>query len=269
MRQVARLTLVAMIATVALLSPAAIAGQTPRALLDIAADAMTDASNAPSETERNAALRRALAAYRTIESEHGRASEPLHVAAAAAAMLLGDTGTAVLQYRRALRVDPTSARAREGLRAARAGVGTAPPVSVGDRLLRATLAWKAWVRPGVVLWLGAAAWTLVFALWAARVALGWRVPRWPAAALVIVCGSLLGLDAAADLRPAGVIVADDAVAYLGPSVELFEPAFAEPLEPGVEFRVIERTDGWWRIAVGGAGDAWIRADLGALVDPAR
>lgn len=248
-----------------LLTPSTLAAPAAADLLTIAADAMQQADNAEDEDSRRDALQRALAAYRTIETEHGRTSEALHVAAGAAAMLLEDLGRAVLEYRRALQIDPTSDRAAAGLEAARALVGVSTPRSVGSRVASAMQSWKAWVRPRWVFWTAAGAWLAFFLCWSARVGLAWRVPRWPAAAAAVLAGGLLIIDAAFEARPAGVVTEGNVVARTGPGDALYDPAFSQPLEPGVEFRVIERAGEWWRVDLGAIGDGWIRADQAELV----
>lgn len=235
----------------------------PETLLASARAAMLDAERLAEEGDAlgvESALRRALAAYDTLIDEHEVSSASLYAGAGSVATLLEEPGRAVLHYRRALRLDPAGVgageRARRGLETARALVRTETTPAVGQRVERLVMAWRPFVPMGWVFWVMLAGYAGVCAAWCLRLLTRWRPPRWPFGVMAALAAAALVTDGATRARAEGV-VQTGVVARTGPGEALYPPAFSEPLTPGVEFRALERRDGWIRASFGGAGEAWI------------
>ncbi len=200
--------------------------------------------------------------YERIATEHAIDSAPLRANAGNAWLLAGRPGEAVLSYRRALLLDPADDAARAGLGQARqrVGVEVAPGTAArwGDRLIGAVAA----AGPAPLLWAGALLWAAGWiGLGASFFARGGPWARGAGLAGAAVGLALLGaVAAAAWLQRAGtdgVIVAERVIARDGPSAAAYEPAFDAPMAPGVEISVLERRDGWARVALLDGRQAWV------------
>lgn len=212
-----------------------------------------------------------------------------------ARLLAGDSARAIGAFRRALALEPGHEGAARGLAAARRAAGTeslAPrsiipgsflyptaPTSPGpvaaasptqsrfspralfaagaDALERV----NARVRPGTLRAVAIFTYTLAFAAAIARTVGVHRVPRWaPAAVLgvsfLIASPLMIRAWRAWDVVDA-VVVGADIVARQGPA-ELYDPAFKEPLRPGLEVRIREVRGDWARVLIADSREAWMR-----------
>ncbi len=171
----------------------------------------------------------------------------------------GERGRAIACYRQAERLRARDPLLAGNLQHVLASAGAPPRQTT---LLDHVLFWRRWLAYRekvqlVALLAGAAFLCGLAALWRGR---GWRRAAWTCLALCLLAGAPLLLDARDILfTEHGVVVVPEAVARKGNS-ESFAPAFTEPLREGAEFVVLERRDGWARIALEGALDGWIRVD---------
>ena len=224
-----------------------------------------EAQGQPDRALRIAAFARAERLFATAARALGP-SAPLQTNLGNAALQAGNTGSAVLAYRRALAADPSDARARRNLdharRALPAWVPRPAPAGASDSLFffhtqiaRATrrfAAGAAFAVAGGLLGLGLAT------------RRGWlRGLAWlPAVVWLALCASLFvegqgGGDAA-------VVVASEAVARSSDSA-FAAAAFAEPLPGGTEVEIVEERGSWTRARLANGRDAWLRASALAPV----
>jgi tetratricopeptide (TPR) repeat protein len=230
-------------------------------LLDEANEAFRAATSALAndEAEARRLFGRSIGTFQRLIDEGGYQSAGLYYNVANAHMLSGDVGRAVLNYRRALRLDPTNATIRANLEAARAEVRSRIEPGA-DADLRS---WLRFIPVAPVLWTGAALFAAGWLLALARLTdPRKRTPRWSAPACIAASLLCAGVVAASGWSTAaeGVIVAPEAVARRGPDAQGYAPAFSDPLRAGVELTIIEQRAGWTLIRLADGREAWLPAD---------
>jgi len=256
------------------LPPASASDDDAREQLDQATAAF-EAGLAALEAEGPRAARPHFAAaadfYARIPAEHDIDNAAIRVSAGNAWLLAGRPGDAVLAYRRALRLDPGHEGARAGLAEARAAVGVEVSIAQASWRERAVAIVGA-LGPGRLLASGAALWAVAWlGVGAAivRPALR-RAVAAPASATAALGLLLIGAVAAAAWlhasSDAGVILAEQAQARLGPGAAAYEAAFDAPLAAGVEVRILERSAGWARVALLDGREAWIPGETVATIN---
>lgn len=188
-------------------------------------------------------------------------------------MLLGETGRAVLAYRRALRLDPQDGAAQEGLAQARARVAQRVERSAQRQAAAALAFWRGLVsasaRFEVALWAWAALWV---ALTLRAVGVARRGMAWGGAAALVVCagaGATLAIDAWSERSAPDAVVVDGPVTgRKGPDERAYEASFTEPLRSGVEVVIAERRPGWARVRLADGRETWVPESHAAPVNPA-
>jgi hypothetical protein len=170
----------------------------------------------------------------------------------------GENGRALANFRAAERRAPFDGQVRESiefLRANRTDAFPSPATPAG------TLA-AGWSRYGTwapVLRVGSfvLAYSLAGIVFLTCQLTGWRIPR--ATWTVLLAAVLVPLVSLAhtSLRPAEGVVIEDAVARLGPGYA-YNPAFKQPLHQATEFSWLETRQGWVRIRLPDATEAWLQ-----------
>lgn len=166
---------------------------------------------------------------------------------------LGQTGRAILHYRRAARIDPWDARVRDNLGRVRGLVesaATGPPGrcdSAAPGLLFATF---------VVC--SAVGWPLML-VW-----LRWRKRRvlvagLAAVAIAVCAGAALRWHLAEQARNPPAVVVDDAVMLRARRSSESAAPMSQPLCPGVELRILEQRGDWLRVRLGDGQTGWLPA----------
>lgn len=212
------------------------------------------------------AFARAAAAYQRLAESAPPNAPGVHRAAGAAWTYAGETGQAMLAYRRALAADPTDTRARAGRDAIRHAIRAPNTVRLGAegwlqraRSAAADTARRLPATPAglVAILLWSAAWiTLAFPALRARTPVWLRLTM-IALALCALVPTVVVLRPAA--HPDDAVVLDEAPAFRGPSDAVYERAFDKPLPPGTELRITERRNGWLAAELLDGRPCWIRA----------
>lgn len=196
-------------------------------------------------------------------ADRGVVNPQLLVNAGNAFMLADETGQAVLHYRRAQRLAPTNRTVQQALDNARARVGMVVRPDTRARIASAALSWRGVIPRALLLGLFLAGYLGLWTLATMRVTLGpGRVGGRSAVIAAAVCIGALTLvwidqrqmtrnDGAVVIAPAGVIARN------GPSAGVYEATFTQPLEQGVEVRVLESRDGWTRVRLIDGHETWL------------
>lgn len=231
-------------------------------------------------------FREAAGAWREVARAGNINNADLENDIANASVFAGDMPNAILAYRRSLAIDPTSKKAEQGLAAARRSAGTealllgspAKEENVGG--LRGALAAiggfvrsaadhaSGFVSLRALLVIGAACYVLFFIGASLRV-LGIRKVHGMVLGTVLLCAILSALPIVVrevnnSGRAEAVVLAANVIARNGPA-EMYDPAFKEPLRPGLEVRVEERRGDWSKIRLRDGRSAWIRTESLELV----
>lgn len=235
-------------------------------LLARAIEAYTRALDTEVRDRRLEEFRRAERLFaRVIES--GVASPDLYTNLGNAALQAEHPGTAVLAYRRALRLDPDHPRALQNLEQARALLPAWVPRPESGGALDTFFFWHRTLSRGERS-IGAA---LSFALAAGLAAAAIRSRQAalrnlavvPAAAWLALLASLL-FDPGARLRNEAVVVGDEVVGRVADSALAPSP-FPAPLPGGVEVLVLEERPPWARVRLADGRDTWVAASALARI----
>ncbi len=206
-------------------------------------------------------FKQAMVLYEAIVEHHGIRNADLLVNLGNAAMLAGDTGQAVLAYRRAHRLRPTDPRIRRSLAFARSRVGVDLTASPEQRLHQAALAWRGVIPRNAMAWASIVGY---LALWMLALARLFGKAPWsrsllvPSLILAVLPLGLLAYEqrAIASLHE-GVIVTRTP-ALNGPSEGVYEPTFDRDLPAGMEVTLGERREGWVRVRLIDGRETWVR-----------
>ena len=206
--------------------------------------------------------RRAALRYERLLGERGISNSKLYCNLANAYFQAGDIGRAILNYRKAERLDPGDRNVQRNLAFARTKRSDKLDLASGGQVVRTVLFWHFEWSKGTRVRIFAAAWALMWAVLALR-RFGQRwAPREIAAgmalAALLLAGSMAYESLAEARRVAGVIVSPDTVARQGDGPS-YEPAFLEPLHAGTEFSVLEKRPGWCHVELPDGRVCWLDA----------
>jgi hypothetical protein len=234
------------------------AGAGPTELLGDAIDAYTLGLNTEDRDLRLEEFRKAERLFGRI-LEDGFQSPDLYTNLGNAALQAERIGTAVLAYRRALRLDPDHARALQNLEHARTLLPDWVPRPERAGLLDTFFFWHRTLSPAERSTAAALCFTLAAALVAASIRLGRPALRnlalVPGLVWIAFVTSLL-LDPSARATDEAVVIADELVARVADS-PLAPSPFPGPLPGGAEVRILEERPPWVRVRLANARDAWV------------
>jgi len=179
--------------------------------------------------------------------------------------LNGDLGRAILAYRRGEDLAPTDFRLNDSLAHARDLVQVRISPSTEHRIWGVMLSWKQYIPKTflmvVFLLTSTAGWLIC-----SMIPLGFHHKKIliPGLALIscsLVAASMLSVDWI-DNRglPQAVIVDTDVEARTGPGDQIYDLAFENELQPGVEGRVIETRNKWHRLQLADGSECWILSE---------
>lgn len=210
----------------------------------------------------------AILLYEKIIDQGGVRSAGLYYNLANAYLLKDDIGRAILNYRRAERLDRSDLNIKKNLAFARSRridrVETAAPKRVLETLFFWHYDLSLWTR-FLLACLGFACLCLsgVAMIWRGRGTGSTAAAVFSAVLVVSLLASILVERRLQSGERFGVITAAEVVARQGDGPN-YPPSFKDSLHAGTEFDLIEQRPGWFHIRLSDGADAWIAEDAAAL-----
>jgi hypothetical protein len=252
---------------------AAASGQTSREQLNgmlQEANTAFQQANAAADPDRAAQFyEKAILLYQKIIDPGGVRNAGLYYNLANAYLLEGDIGQAILNYRRAAKLDGSDLNIQKNLTFARSRRVDTVEVRAEKRVLETLFFWHydLSLRTKVTL---ACLFFAVLCI-SLTVVIWWG--RGPVLSTVaVLCGVLLVCFLAsviietqhqAHIR-GGVVTAPEVVARQGDGPN-YPPSFKDPLHAGTEFELLEQRPGWLHVTLSDGSEAWIPDGAAGLI----
>ena len=231
------------------------------ALFSQANQSFREANSARNPEQAGQLYEKAILIFERIINEGGIKNAKLYYNLANAYFLKGDIGKAILNYRRAEKLDNSDANIQKNLAFARSKRIDKVVMKTEKRVLHTLFFWhydfsiKAKFL-FTCIFFGVVCICVAAIIWFGRSA-PWMVPAVICAilttcflvSLVIESGTKAG-------RICGVITIGEVVARQGDG-QNYAPSFKEPLHEGTEFVLLESRLGWFHIELTDNSDAWI------------
>jgi hypothetical protein len=239
-------------------------------LLNEANEAFRQANTISEKDDRAAQLYdKAILLYQKIVDQGGIRNGGLYYNLANAYLLKNDVGRAILNYRRAEKLDGSDLNIRKNLAFARSRRIDKVEVRAEKRVMETLFFWHYDISLRTRL--------LLVCILAAALCIGLTATIWlgrrPAVITVAVLSGTLSLcflasviveaRHRASVHP-GVITAAEVVARQGDGPN-YLPSFKDPLHAGTEFELIEQRPGWFHITLSNGSDAWIPDNAAGLI----
>ena len=233
------------------------------ALLCSEAEALFHEANEISRREPARALelcRNAAARYERVLLESNLQNSKIHYNLGNIYFRMQDTGRAILEYRRALQLDPNDAKLLQNLQFARASRQDQFKEPEQIRVLKTLFFWHYdfpfYLRQSVFL-------TFFLLLWLCATVCIWYRPLWLKVCLFFAIIISIGFGASLGLtlhqlqtERFGVILAREVVARKGDS-DSYAPSFTDPLHAGTEFKLLQQRQGWTEIQLPDGQTCWL------------
>jgi tetratricopeptide (TPR) repeat protein len=186
-----------------------------------------------------------------------------------ACFLKGELGKAILNYRRAAKLDNSDENIKKNLVFARGKRVDKVAVKTEKRVLQTLFFWhydfsiKTKFLLTCVLF-GVVCICIAAMIWFGRVG--------PLKVVMIICGilticlltSVIVESGSKSSRVYGVITAKEVIAHQGDG-QNYPPSFKEPLHEGTEFDLLENRPGWLHIKLSDDSDGWVPEDSAELI----
>ena len=210
----------------------------------------------------------AILQFEVIRRDGGMRNGKLFYNIGNAYFRLGDTGRAILNYKRAALFMQNDQNLKQNLDFARNRRADRIEVRQKEKVLKTLFFIHYDIPPRLKLIIFAISFG---ALWVSAAVRLFLKMAWFKALLVvaavasgIVFASLVADSVSFARTPEGVITADEAVGRMG-DADTYQPSFKEPLHSGSEFKLLEKRPGWWHIELESGDRTWIPDESGELV----
>ncbi len=207
--------------------------------------------------------------YEKIISDSGIQNSGLYYNLGNCYLREGNIGKAILNYRRAMKLDDSNYDLRQNLNVARSRRVDKIEINTQEKIAHRIFFWHYLLSTKVKFIVASSAallflWVLIFSI------LGARVPAaLPLSLVLVVVFSAFAASVLVDRYidknvKYGVIIADSTVARQGDGKN-YDKSFKEPLHSGVEFKVLEQRRNWWHIELTNSKDTWIPSDAAEVI----
>jgi len=227
-------------------------------------------ANETTEAEEAKDLRdRAILCFERIIDEGGIRNPKLFYNLANTYFLNGDIGRAILNYRRAERLDNADPDIKKNLAFAASKRLDRVTAGTEQRVLHTLFFWHYDLGTEVRFAVGCVFFTIMCASAAIMIWKGAKAPPMfaaIAAAVVVIsmAASVLVESLSMANRVSGVITVGEVIARQGDGTG-YQASFKDPLHAGTEFEVLEKRPGWLHVKLADGSDAWIPADAAELI----
>jgi len=212
---------------------------------------------------------KAILLYERIIREGGVQNAGLYYNLANARLLTDDLGRAILNYRRAERLDGSDLNVKKNLAFARSRRVDQVQTGAQTRVLETLFFWHYDLSLRTKLLLACLAFASLCIVSTVMIWRGRGTAGLTAAALsgVLVVGLLTSILIENHKQSAmhfGVITAAEIVARQGDGPN-YPPSFKDPLHAGTEFELLEQRPGWFYIRLSDGAEAWVPEDAAEQV----
>lgn len=233
-------------------------------------DAFTKANQVADNAEQaHTFYQQAITGYERIIEAGGVHNAKLYCNLANSYLLTDDLGRAILNYRRAQRLDNSNPDIHKNLNFARSKRTDQFTVTARKKILERLFFWHYDFSMKTRFVIGGICFA-VFCIW---LVLRLWIARWPGVVPVCCVTVLITISMIVSVaieqhslstHRSGVIVEESVVARQGDG-DNYPKSFNEPLHAGVEFDIIEQRPGWLHIELPNAQNAWIPTQSAELI----
>jgi tetratricopeptide (TPR) repeat protein len=213
------------------------------------------------EDKANSLYEKAILGYEKIIREGHIENPKLYYDLANACLLRDDVGRAILNYRKAEKLDKSDSNIRKNLAFARGRRLDKVEPKTETQIMRTLVFWHydlSMRTKFVIACICFAVFCLVLtaAIWFGRKATLSAAAVISAVLLGCLAGSIAVDGYNQATRLSGVIISQEVTAYQGDGPN-YPASFKEPLHAGTEFELIESRPGWFHIRLANDSDGWI------------
>lgn len=239
------------------------------ALLNEANAAFQQANAAKDPDAARQSYDKAILLYEKIIHQGGVQNAGLYYNLANAHFLKDDLGRAILNYRRAERLDDSDLNIKKNLAFARSRRIDRVEVGAQERVLETLFFWHYDLSLGTRLLLMCLAFAsfciaATAMIWRGRGTAGLTAAALSGVLVVCLLTSILIESHKQSAMRFGVITVGEIVARQGDGPN-YPPSFKDPLHAGTEFELLEQRPGWFHIRLSDGADAWIPEDAAEQV----
>ena len=213
---------------------------------------------------------RAVLRYERLTAEFGIRNGKLYYNLGNAYFQMDDIGRAILNYRRAQRLNPSDPNVSRNLAFARTRRYDKFEESQQTQVLRTLLFWHFDLAPATRLMIftvsSALFWGAMILRLHRRIPISTGITAGLGLVAALFLGSVLYDAAIAEKQRHGVVVAPDVVARKGDG-ETYEPSFTDPLHAGAEVRLIEQRPDWHQVELPDGRRCWLPSRDIEWIDP--
>lgn len=238
-------------------------------LLNQANAAFQEGNAAGDPVAARQSYQKAVLLYEKIIRESGVRNAGLYYNLANAYLLTDDLGRAILNYRRAERLDRSDLNIKKNLAFARSRRIDRIETPTQERVLETLFFWHYDLSLQTKLLLACLAFAcccivMTVMIWRGRGSLGVAVAVLAGALVVSLLVSILIETHRQSAVRFGVITVSEIVARQGDGPN-YPPSFKDPLHAGTEFELIEQRPGWLHIRLSDGTEAWVPQDAAEQV----